>query len=76
MQHIASHQHHTQCHLLGPVGLFVFQRKQQISPFLFSAFSICCCLVSQSKACVLMKLIKDICTATSAWGEYIDASAG
>lgn len=38
MQHIASHQHHTQCHLLGPVGLFVFQRKQQISPFLFSAF--------------------------------------
>lgn len=39
MQHIASHHHHTQCHLLGPVGLFVFQHKQQISPFLFSAFS-------------------------------------
>lgn len=38
MQHIASHQHHTRCHLLGPVGLFVFQHKQQISPFLFSAF--------------------------------------
>lgn len=74
MQHIASHQHHTQCHLLGPVGLFVFQRKQQISPFLFSAFSICCCLVYQSKACVLMKLIKDRRTATSAWGEYIDGN--
>lgn len=38
MQHIASHQHHRQCHLPGPVGLFVFQRKQQISPFLFLAF--------------------------------------
>lgn len=44
MQHIASHQHRTQRHLLGPVGLFVFQSKQQIIPFLFLLFTICLCI--------------------------------
>lgn len=44
MQHNASHQHRTQRHLLGPVGLFVFQSKQQITSFLFLLFTICHCL--------------------------------
>lgn len=49
MQHIASHQHRTQRHLLGPVGLFVFQSKQQITSFLFLLFTICHCLCIRAR---------------------------
>lgn len=49
MQHIASHQYRTQRHLLGPVGLFVFQSKQQITSFLFLLFTICHCLCIRAR---------------------------